>query len=107
MEPLRDTSGEAYARRLSECEGKWWKRLLNVQAPYQANLRKQALGRTLDVGCGIGRNLASLDRGSIGVDHNKDSVAVARQRGFIAMTWEEFQDGELSQMGAFDALLFA
>ena len=35
------------------------------------------LGRTLDVGCGIGRNLAALPPGSLGVDHNPTSIEVA------------------------------
>ena len=66
--------------------GVWWKRLLNVQAPYQWNLRRQHLGRTLDIGCGIGRNLPSLPPGSLGVDHNATSIATARARGLHAMT---------------------
>ena len=57
----------------------WWKKALNVQAPYRWNLRRQRLGRTLDVGCGIGRNLETLDPGSVGVDHNEHSVAVGAE----------------------------
>jgi 2-polyprenyl-3-methyl-5-hydroxy-6-metoxy-1,4-benzoquinol methylase len=48
------------------------------------------LGRTLDVGCGIGRNLVSLPSGSLGVDHNASSIEVARSRGLDAITSEEF-----------------
>jgi SAM-dependent methyltransferase len=84
------TEGEDYARRLTTLSGVWWKRLLNVQAPYQWNLRRHDLGRTLDVGCGIGRNLLTLPAGSLGVDHNPASVAEARRIGVAAMTSEEF-----------------
>ena len=68
-----ETSHEDYARRLETYELAWWKRFLNVQAPYQWNLRRLDPGLTLDLGCGIGRNLAALGTGSIGVDHNATS----------------------------------
>ena len=87
---IDDTRGEAYAKRLEDYQGARWKQLLDVQRPYRWNIRRMRLGRTLDVGCGIGRNLASLDRGSLGVDHNARSVEVARSRGFDAITSEEF-----------------
>jgi SAM-dependent methyltransferase len=45
----------------------------------------------LDVGCGIGRLLGTLDAGSVGVDHNAESVAVARANGLEAYTTEEFR----------------
>ena len=50
----------SYADRLRRKEDARWKQVLDVQAPYRWNLRRQELGRTLDVGCGIGRNLVSL-----------------------------------------------
>lgn len=102
-----DTAGAEYAERLRRLEGVWWKRLLNVQAPYRWNLRRLKLGRTLDVGCGIGRNLINLGPDSIGVDHNPDSIATARARGLRAYTVEEFLSSEYAQPDAFDALLCA
>jgi len=107
MEPLRDTSKEAYARRLQSKERTWWKRAFNVQAPYQWNLRRQNLGRVLEVGCGIGRNLGTLGRDAVGVDHNEMSVALARQRGLLAMTWPEFEASPLSEPESFDGILVA
>jgi len=104
---VKDTTGEDYARRLATKEHVWWKRVLNVQAPYRWNLRRQGLGRTLDVGCGIGRNLETLDPGSVGVDHNASSVKVARERGVTAMTPEEFHASDLAQPGSFDGMLIA
>lgn len=102
-----DTAGAEYAERLRRLEGVWWKRLLNVQAPYRWNLRRLELGRTLDVGCGIGRNLINLGSDSVGVDHNAESVATARERGLAAYTVEEFQASEYAKPGAFDAMLLA
>src|SRR4051794_16936807 len=54
------TAGHEYADRLNALQGKKWKKWLNVQAPYRANLRRYKLGRTLDIGCGNGRNLGAL-----------------------------------------------
>jgi 2-polyprenyl-3-methyl-5-hydroxy-6-metoxy-1,4-benzoquinol methylase len=101
------TESQDYADRLVTLESVWWKRLLPVQAPYRWNLRRQRLGRTLDVGCGVGRNLATLGPGSVGVDHNAASVRVARQRGLEAYTVEEFLAGEYARPGTFDAILLA
>ena len=58
--------------------------------PYRWNLRRLRLGRVLDVGCGIGRNLQHLDADAVGVDHNQDSVTIARQRGLTAYVPEAF-----------------
>lgn len=104
---MKDTRGEDYADRLRTRSEAWWKRWLDVQAPYRWNLRRQDLGRTLDVGCGWGRNLVALDRASVGVDHNAVSVADARSRGFNALTSEEWAASDLRAPDAFDSLLFA
>lgn len=101
------TEGSDYTRRLTTQSGRRWKRLLDVQAPYRWNLRRQHLGRTLDVGCGIGRNLVALDTGSVGVDHNPSSVAVARSRGLSALTVDDWQRRSDSFRHAFDSLLLA
>jgi 2-polyprenyl-3-methyl-5-hydroxy-6-metoxy-1,4-benzoquinol methylase len=84
-----------------------WKRLLDVQAPYRWNVRRLRLGRTLDVGCGIGRNLAHLGGAGVGVDHNASSVAVARQRGLEAYPADEFLAGPMAAPRSFDSLLAA
>lgn len=106
----RSSSGTAaadYAERLRRLEGVWWKRLLDVQAPYRWNLRRLGLGRTLDVGCGIGRNLRNLGPDSVGVDHNTESVRIACQRGLRAYTVPQFLASEHARSGEFDSLLFA
>jgi SAM-dependent methyltransferase len=101
------TEGAAYTERLAALESAGWKRALDVQRPYRWNLRRLGLGRTLDVGCGLGRNLLALDAGSAGVDHNPSSVEIARSRGLTAFTPEEFEASPLAEPGGFDSLLFA
>ncbi|MDN4172962.1 class I SAM-dependent methyltransferase [Nocardioides sp. SOB77] len=101
------TSGEDYADRLVQLSDARWKRLLNVQTPYRWHLRRHRLGRTLDVGCGIGRNLAWLPDGSVGVDHNEASVRVARGRGLAAFTVAEWRRADQAVAGSFDSLLLA
>ena len=107
MEVGLSTDTPDYAERLRSKQTRWWKRLLHVQAPYHWNLRRQGLGRTLDVGCGIGRNLGVLQPGSVGVDHNAEAVGLARSMGYQAYTVQEFLDGELAVPAAFDGLLLA
>lgn len=104
---MQDTTGDDYARRLESRELARWKKILNVQAPYRWNLKRQELGRTLDIGCGIGRNLLMLPPGSVGVDHNASSVAIARQRGLDALSVEEWDASPMRSPGAFDSLLIA
>jgi 2-polyprenyl-3-methyl-5-hydroxy-6-metoxy-1,4-benzoquinol methylase len=103
------TAGADYAERLQRLETARWKQVLNVQAPYRWNLRRLELGRTLDVGCGIGRNMSHLSDGKnpppVGVDHNAHSIALARQRGFTAYTVDEFHRSEDAHPDAFDAIL--
>jgi SAM-dependent methyltransferase len=99
------TRGAEYAERLVSLQQVWWKRLLPVQAPYRWNLRRLKLGYTLDVGCGIGRNLLHLDGNGVGIDHNASSVAVARAAGLRAFTPSEFLASGLALPGSFDSLL--
>lgn len=101
------TAGREYADRLSRLEKATWKQRLDVQRPYRWNVRRLHLGRVLDVGCGIGRNLAHLDGNGVGVDHNATAVAVARDRGFQAFTTADFHGTAHARPGAFDSLLLA
>lgn len=102
------TADDSYTERLARLEGARWKRVLDVQAPYRWNLRRLVGERAvLDVGCGIGRNLANLGPGSVGVDHNEHSVARCRSLGLTAYTVEEFRVSTHAAPGSFDALLAA
>ena len=101
------TAGAEYAARLAALENARWRRILGVQAPYRWNIRRLDLGRVLDIGCGLGRNLAHLDGNGVGVDHNADSIAIARARGLTAFTSAEFPHSEYAVPGAFDSMLMA
>lgn len=99
------TAGDAYAERLLDLQTVWWKRILPVQAPYKFNIRRLGLGRVLDVGCGLGRNLHHLRGNGVGVDHNEAFVAYCRESGLEAYTPEEFH--KQAKPGTFDSMLLA
>jgi SAM-dependent methyltransferase len=101
------TRDAAYAERLRRKSGARWKQLLDVQRPYRWNLDRLDLGRTLDVGCGIGRHLEHLPAGSLGVDHNDESIAEAKRRGLDALTGEEWAKSEHNKPSSFDSLLLS
>jgi 2-polyprenyl-3-methyl-5-hydroxy-6-metoxy-1,4-benzoquinol methylase len=102
-----DTKDPAYSSRLVAKETVWWKRLLDVQRPYRWNLRRLNPGFTLDIGCGIGRNLINLDGNGIGIDHNEQSVEIARARGLRAYTPTEFRDSSFDLPERFDSILLS
>lgn len=101
------TAGAAYAQRLVRRGGSRWKSRLDVQAPYRWNLQRLNLGRTLDIGCGIGRNLAHLGGNGVGVDHNEHAIQIARRAGHSAFTGEEFAESPYARPGGFDSMLLA
>ena len=101
------TRGDDYTRRLVALQSPWWKRLFHVQAPYRWNLRRLHLGVTLELGCGIGRNLLNLGGNGVGVDHNPASVETARARGLVAFTPEEFGTSKYCHSDAFDSMLLS
>lgn len=101
------TAGPNYAERLVTLPAARWKERLDVQRPYRQMLRRLDLGRVLDIGCGVGRNLAHLHGNAVGVDHNETSVDIARQRGHRAYTTAEFPGSGLARPDAFDALLLS
>ncbi len=102
-----DTRDDHYTRRLATLEGARWKRAVDVQRPYRWNLRRLDLGVTLDVGCGLGRNLVALPPGSVGIDHNAASVAEARRRGLTVLEPWAFETSPYGRHAGFDSLLFA
>lgn len=101
------TADSSYAERLERLDGARWKQLLDVQRPYRWNLRRYDLGRTLDVGCGIGRQLRALPAGSVGVDHNAQAIARARADGFTAYVSSEFHDSPDGAPDSYDAMLLS
>jgi SAM-dependent methyltransferase len=105
--PGGSTADPEYAHRMMARAGARWKRAINAQAPYRWNLQRLDLGRTLDLGCGIGRNLAHIGGYGVGVDHNATAVAVARRRGLTAYTNQEFVNSPDAQIASFDSILVA
>jgi hypothetical protein len=61
---------QEYTDLLLRLQTKRWKRLLHVQAPWGWNLRRLNPGFTLEIGCGIGRNLLQLGGTGVGTDTN-------------------------------------
>jgi GT2 family glycosyltransferase/SAM-dependent methyltransferase len=106
-ESAMDTASDEYARRLETLSGARWKRWLDVQAPYRRHLLRLRLGFTLDIGCGIGRNLLHLSGHGVGVDHNPQSVALARARGLAAYEPAAFFAQPEHRPERFDSLLFS
>jgi SAM-dependent methyltransferase len=101
------TEEAGYAEQRLTAESAWWKRLLDVQRPYRSHLRRLRLGLVLEIGCGIGRNLDHLRGSSVGVDHNRRAVEIARGRGLEAFTPEELRASPWATPGRFDSLLFS
>lgn len=106
--PISDagTTSSAYAQRLEKTAARrGLRRIIDPQAPYRWNIRRLNLGRVLDVGCGVGRNLAHLDGNGVGIDHNPTAVSLARQRGIEAYTPMEFATSPAARPASFDTLL--
>ena len=102
------THGDDYAERLIKLQTARWKQWVDVQAPFRWNLRRLDPGFTLDIGCGIGRNLLHLPGQSVGIDVNEHCVRAAKARGLTAFTPSEFRrSAEYNRPGRFDAILLA
>ena len=101
----KSTQEEAYAERLENLSGVWWKSMLDTQRPYRWNLRRLDPGVTLEVGCGIGRLLKSLPIGSVGVDHNNYSIELAQKNGCTALTAKDFKKSKHASKHTYDSIL--
>jgi SAM-dependent methyltransferase len=101
------TTARAYAERLAKLQHRGWKTWLDVQRPYRWNLRRLEPGRTLDVGCGIGRCLRALPRGSVGVDHNVHAIEIVRSLGLVAYLPDDFAKSADFEPGGFDTILLS
>lgn len=104
---INDTRDKKYADYLINAQNSGWKSKLGVQRPYQNYLKRLNLGVTLDIGCGIGRNLKSLSDKSVGIDHNKFMISNLRENGFNVYETNEF-DGIINDYkNYFDSILLA
>jgi SAM-dependent methyltransferase len=101
------TRTEEYAERLVRLQTTRWKRWLDVQAVFRWNLRRLNPGFTLEIGCGIGRNLANLAGHAVGIDTNEYCVRTARARGFAVYTPDDFSRSPDCLPGRFDSLLLS
>jgi len=101
------TQEQAYSKLLQSSQEAWWRRLLNVQAPYGWNLRRLKPGFTLDIGCGLGRYLIHLRGNGVGIDHNLASVQYARAKGLQVFTPEDFHVSPFNVPQRFDSLLLS
>lgn len=102
-----NTIGKEYTNRLLYKQSVRWKLIFDVQRPYRKNINKLNLGFTLDLGCGIGRNLLHIKGNGVGIDHNKNSIEICKQKGLIAYTNEEFIYSQYAQENYFDSILLA
>lgn len=102
-----DTRGAAYTNRLTSLRARATRSTPGTQIPYAWNVNRYLTGLTLDVGCGIGRNMVNLKTKSIGVDHNATSVEAARNRGLETYTVDEFRSSTYARPDTFDGLLSA
>jgi 2-polyprenyl-3-methyl-5-hydroxy-6-metoxy-1,4-benzoquinol methylase len=103
----KTTQNKDYSERLKDIQSVWWKRLLDVQAPYRWNMKRLNLGFTLDIGCGLGRNLAHLEGNAVGVDHNPHSINCCKEQGFKAYTADEFLKSDYAKAERFDSILLS
>jgi SAM-dependent methyltransferase len=99
------TTEKTYTKRLVALQQKSWKTMLDVQRPYRWNLKRLKPGKTLDVGCGIGRCLAALPSGSIGIDHNPHSIDIMNRAGLTGFLPDDFRNSIHYILGGYDTLL--
>jgi SAM-dependent methyltransferase len=99
------TTEKTYTKRLVTLQQKSWKTMLDVQRPYRWNLRRLRPGKTLDIGCGIGRCLVALPSGSVGIDHNPHSIDIINSMGLIGFLPNDFRNSSYYILGGYDSLL--
>ncbi len=104
---MTTTNEITYTKRLIALQQKSWKTMLDVQRPYRWNLKRLKPGKTLDVGCGIGRCLATLPPGSIGIDHNPHSIDIINRAGLVGFLPDDFRNSNYYILGGYDTLLLS
>jgi 2-polyprenyl-3-methyl-5-hydroxy-6-metoxy-1,4-benzoquinol methylase len=103
----KDTTQSTYTKRLIGSEATSWKTRLNVQRPYYWNILRLKPGKTLDIGCGVGRILKKLPAGSVGVDHNKYSIDYVNSHGLTGFLPDDFLSSKKYKTKKFQSLLLS
>ncbi len=106
MTELEKTDTHKYASYLFKADNSLWKKIFFAQAPYYLNIKYMRLKRTLDIGCGTGRNLARLTN-SIGVDHNSFCIDICKKKGLSAFSSHDFHSNAEHHKSSFDTLLLS
>lgn len=99
------TKDAAYADYLIQNQNSFRSTL--VQLPYRTHLKCLGLGRTLEIGCGAGRNLKALRPESVGIDHNDQVVNACVKWGFNASTTQDFLSARTTHLNTFDSILLS
>jgi 2-polyprenyl-3-methyl-5-hydroxy-6-metoxy-1,4-benzoquinol methylase len=101
------TAEDWYANRLLNIQKRKLKDFLQINRIYALSLRRIKLGKTLEVGCGVGRLLRYLPN-STGIDHNVLSIEYAKKSGCNAFTVEEFESFMKGRpnLEVFDSIIF-
>ena len=101
----KTTEGQEYADYLIRNQQSFRSTIL--QLPYRLHMKSLKLGKTLDIGCGAGRNLRALNPASMGIDHNHLLVEACKSFGFNAMTTNAFLETKNHFLGHFDSILLS
>ena len=105
-----NTESEEYFHEIEGNTNRFLRKLLPTNLPYSLNLKFNHLGRTLEIGSGLGRNLSVLPQGSIGFEHNVNSADYCRTKlGLEVLGKEQFQEFKLnpSNLESFDSILIS
>lgn len=100
------TNNHEYAQRLLNLQNKNWKKASILFNPYKYHLAYISKGKTLEVGCGIGRVLSFLPGRSTGIDHNKKAIEICKEKDLNAFTSEDFLLNKESNL-KYDTLIFS
>ena len=105
-----NTASEEYFHEIQVNTNRFLRKILPTNLPYSLNLKFNRLGRTLEIGSGLGRNLSVLPLGSIGFEHNTKSADYCRRKlGLTVLGNEQFQEFKAipSNYGLFDSILIS
>jgi hypothetical protein len=88
---MSDTE-ELYAEQYFEYlhRRSWWRK--QVRQGYLRDIRQQCIGKTIDLGCGVGELLKLLPNGSIGLEINPFAVRYCQAEGLNVALYDPASD---------------